>query len=112
MNLQVIGAGFGRTGTMSLKTALEQLGFGPCYHMIETRTHAGHDQLWLDAVDGRSVDWDVVFDGFRSTVDWPSCTFWDVLLDRNPDAKVLLSRRDPEAWYRSITSTILPSISE
>jgi hypothetical protein len=112
MDLQVIGAGFGRTGTMSLKAALEQLGFDPCYHMIETWGRAGHDRMWQDALDGRPVDWDALFDGFRATVDWPACTFWDLLLERNPGAKVLLSRRDPEAWYRSITSTIIPAISD
>ena len=112
MDLAVIGAGFGRTGTLSLKAALEQLGFAPCYHMLEVHQRPAHDQLWLDAAQGRPVDWDALFTGYRATVDWPACSFWDELLALNPHAKVVLSRRDPEAWYASMTSTILPAISE
>ena len=74
MALKVIGAGFGRTGTMSLKAALEQLGFGPCYHMVEC-LHRGpeHWQKWVDAAEG-NPDWDSIFEGFQSTVDFPSCS--------------------------------------
>ena len=108
MGLQVIGAGFGRTGTMSLKLALEKLGLGPCYHMIEEKKHAAHDAIWQGAADGRPADWDRVFDGYRSAVDWPVAAFWPALIDKYPQAKVILTSRDPESWFKSISSTIFP----
>ena len=104
--MKVVGAGFGRTGTMSLKAALEELGFGPCYHMIEVFAHPEHADLWQAAWRGEPVDWDGVLGGYEATVDWPACTFYEELLERYPDAKVLLSVRDPERWYESIRSTI------
>ncbi len=104
--MKVIGAGFGRTGTMSLKTALEELGFGPCYHMTEVFEHPEHADLWLAAWQGEPVDWDRFLDGYESLVDWPACTFYGELLEHYPDAKVLLSVREPERWYESTRSTI------
>jgi hypothetical protein len=107
MGLSVIGAGFGRTGTMSLKLALEQLGFGPCYHMIEViKEPAVRSRPWEAAADGQKVDWEAVFDGFASCVDWPGATFYRQLADAYPDAKVILTVRDPESWYRSTQATI------
>lgn len=106
MSLAVIGAGFGRTGTLSLKLALEQLGFGPCYHMIEVVRSAERGQHWIDAAEGRAVDWNTVFAGYRATVDWPACDYWRELVQAFPDAKVILSVRDPEGWYRSTQNTI------
>ena len=106
MPLSVIGAGFGRTGTMSLKLALEQLGFGPCYHMIEVFKDPKAPGYWEAAADGEPVDWEVVFAGFNSTVDWPNATFYRELADAYPDAKVILTERDPEAWFRSTQNTI------
>jgi hypothetical protein len=106
MPLSVIGAGFGRTGTMSLKLALEQLGFGPCYHMIEVFKSPQAPGYWEAAADGRPVDWEQVFAGYRSTVDWPSATFWRELAEAYPQAKVILTLRDPEAWYASTQATI------
>ena len=78
MGLSVIGAGFGRTGTLSLKAALEQLGFGPCHHMAEI--FADPEQLphWQRAAAGEPVDWDEVLAGYRATVDWPSAYFWRI----------------------------------
>ena len=106
MALKVIGAGFGRTGTMSLKVALEQLGFSPCYHMVECfKKGPEHWQLWTDAVNGKP-DWDSIFDGFQATVDFPACTSYRALADYYPDAKVLLSVRSPETWYTSTQETI------
>ena len=105
MTLQVIGAGFGRTGTMSLKLALEQLGFGPCHHMIEVVGHPESVPLWLEAADGRA-DWDRIFKGYRAAVDWPTATFYKELADHYPDAKVILTERDPESWFRSTQATI------
>jgi sulfotransferase family protein len=104
--LKVIGAGFGRTGTMSLKVALETLGFGPCYHMIEVFENPEHVGFWEAAWRGEPVDWDAFFADYEATVDWPACTFYGELLKRNPDAKVLLSVRDSEKWYESTRNTI------
>jgi hypothetical protein len=102
MTIKVIGAGFGRTGTLSLKAALETLGFGPCYHMSEVFAHPEHFALWTAAWRGQPIDWDALFQGYQATVDWPGCTFYQELMRQYPDAKVLLSVRDPEAWYESI----------
>ena len=104
--MKVIGAGFGRTGTMSLKAALEQLGFGPCYHMTEVFSHPEHTSFWLSAWRGEQVDWEGVLGDYEATLDWPACTFYEELVERNPGAKVLLSVRDPERWYESTRSTI------
>lgn len=106
MALAVIGAGFGRTGTLSLKVALEQLGLGPCYHMSEVFAHPAHAGLWLDATEGRRVPWDRLFEGYAATVDWPSCAFWRELAEREPEAKVILTVRDPVAWHESVRKTI------
>lgn len=105
----MIGAGFGRTGTFSLKLALETLGFGPCYHMFEVSRNPGHDALWLAMAEGRGGDWEEIFNGFRSAVDWPVAAFYLPLMERYPQAKVILSLRDPEAWYESALATIIPS---
>lgn len=107
MALKVIGAGLGRTGTMSLKFALEHLGFGPCYHMIEFMAHVPEQlPLWLNVIDGRP-DWDAVFDGYASTVDYPGCTYWRELAAKWPEAKVILTTRDPDAWFESANQTVL-----
>lgn len=107
MGLAVIGAGFGRTGTLSLKAALEQLGFGPCHHMAEI--FANPDQLpqWQRAVAGMPVDWEAVLAGYRAAVDWPSAFFWRELAETYPEAKVILTSRDPDIWYQSFSNTIL-----
>jgi hypothetical protein len=106
MTLSVIGAGFGRTGTLSLKLALEQLGFGPAYHMVEVLKNPEAPGYWESAADGKPVDWEKVFEGYRSTVDWPSATFYRQLADAYPQAKVVLTLRDPEAWFASTQATI------
>jgi hypothetical protein len=107
MALKVIGAGLGRTGTLSLKLALEHLGFGPCYHMLEVMS-APETRLpqWIQVVRG-NPDWDAIFDGFQSSVDYPTCTYWREQAKQFPDAKVVLSTRDPESWFNSVHSTIL-----
>ena len=106
MALKVVGAGFGRTGTLSLKTALEKLGFGPCYHMAEVFPRPEHVAMWHGLAFGHAMDWDELFGGFRSTVDWPAARWWREIAAHYPDAKVLLSVRDPEAWYKSVIDTI------
>src|SRR3712207_3865573 len=104
--MKVIGAGFGRTGTASLKAALETLGFGPCYHMTEVFANPDHAGFWRVAWQGEPVHWDAILGGYEAAVDWPACTFYAELMERYPDAKVLLSVRDPERWYESTRSTI------
>jgi hypothetical protein len=106
MALKVIGAGLGRTATFSMKFALEHLGFGPCYHMSEVFAGARRNiPLWLDVVDGKP-DWDAVFDGYQATTDYPVCTYWKALADYYPDAKVILTVRDPDSWFDSVSETI------
>jgi hypothetical protein len=105
MALKVIGAGLGRTGTLSIKLALEQLGFGPCYHMVELFMNPAHAPLWLRAAEG-DPDWATIFRGYGSTVDYPGCSFWRELMQFYPNAKVLLSTRDPNAWFESTQATI------
>lgn len=111
MPLKVIGAGFGRTGTLSLKYALEQLGLGPCHHMMEVFGKPDHIALWQAAAEGKQVDWEEVFDGYNAAVDWPVCYFWKELAALYPDAKILLSRRDPDRWYDSASATIFKAMS-
>jgi hypothetical protein len=106
MSLKVIGAGFGRTGTLSLKQALEQLGFEPCYHMIETRRRSEHDALWLAIARGDSDDWRTILAGYAACVDWPGVYIWKQLVTANRQAKVILTVRDPERWYASAAKTI------
>ncbi len=104
--LKVIGAGFGRTGTLSLKVALEELGFGPCYHMTEVFSNPEHIAYWVAATEGKPVDWRDLLKNYQATVDWPACTFYEELMHTYPDAKVLLTVRNPESWYKSVSSTI------
>ncbi|MFP5347394.1 MAG: sulfotransferase family protein [Actinomycetes bacterium] len=100
--LQVVGAGLPHTGTTSTKAALERLGFGPCYHMFEILTHPDHVDRWLPAAEGEIEDWDRVLAGYRSTQDWPASYFWRELAAAYPDAKVVLTVRDPHAWFPSM----------
>jgi hypothetical protein len=111
VSLDVIGVGFGRTGTLSLKLALERLGFAPCEHMINLHTERSRIALWLEAAHrkerGEPVDWSVLFAGYRATVDWPGVFFWRELITAFPIAKVVLTVRDPQRWYASASETIL-----
>lgn len=111
MTLRVVGAGLGRTGTNSLKLALERLLGEPCYHMFEVMRHPHHVPMWATAARGGPVDWHELFAGFGATVDWPSATFWPELADAYPDALVLLStRRTAAEWWRSADATIFTSL--
>src|SRR4051794_23256081 len=103
--MQLIGAGLPRTGTLSQKIALEQLGVGPCYHMVNVLGDLSQADYWLRALNGESP-WDEVFDGFQSTVDWPGGFFYKDLMEHYPDAKVLLSVRDETKWDASIRETV------
>src|SRR5688572_19535710 len=93
MTLRIVGAGVGRTGTHSLKIALEQLLGGPCYHMVEVFNHPEHVAVWRAAMLDEPVDWDALYDGYLATVDWPSGGVWQSIADAYPDAPVLLSTR-------------------
>ena len=106
MALRVIGAGLGRTGTMSLRDALNQLGFGPCYHMLEIIRNPGYARHWARLAQGRPVDWEEVFAGYQASVDWPACSYWRELAGHYPDAKLILTVRDPEQWFASTQRTI------
>ena len=110
MTLQVIGAGLGRTGTTSLKQALEQLLGGPCYHMLEVQGRTTDADSWGDAYEGRPPAWDNFFEGYQATVDWPAAPFWAELSRTFPDGLILLSVRDPDAWWKSASSTIFPAL--
>jgi hypothetical protein len=106
--LRLIGAAFPRTGTMSVKKALESLGFGKCYHMHEVFLRPEHVRIWDATCDGEMPDWRSLFTGYVATLDTPACHFWKELAITFPVAKVLLLRRDPEAWYESMYSTTYP----
>ncbi len=110
-DLTLIGAGFGRTGTTSLKRALERLGVGRCYHMEEVMNHRHHVPLWAATHRGEAAPWDEIFEGFGATVDWPAAAYWRQLAGYYPAAKVILTVRDPEAWYESFRATIFSSLS-
>jgi hypothetical protein len=104
--MRVIGAGLPRTGTLTQKLALEQLGVGPCYHWVDVLADLDREvELWDRALDGQAP-WEQVFDGYRSTVDWPGGYFYRELIEVYPEAKVLLSVRDPHKWEPSFRETI------
>lgn len=111
MSLKVVGPGVGRTGTNSLKIALERLLGGRCHHMWEVGADAERQiPLWTAAIDGRPVDWHEVMDGFTAQVDWPGASFWPELTAAFPEAVVVLSVRPAEEWYRSASRTIFEAI--
>lgn len=89
-----------------MKAALEELGFGPCYHMVEVFDKPQHVALWQAAAEGQAIDWDALFAGYSATVDWPGCSFYASLMQAYPEAPVVLNVRDPERWYKSVSDTI------
>jgi hypothetical protein len=108
--MKVIGVGFGRTGTLSLKSALEQLGAGPCFHMLDLiYAEPGNRDIpyWVKVAKGDEVDWHEVLQPYESTVDWPGCARWRELVDAFPSATVLLNIRDFDAFYTSVENTLL-----
>ena len=105
--VDVIGAGFGRTGTASLKRALESLGFSPCHHMSEVLKRPETAARWTAALNGDASVLPGPVAGYRATVDFPSCLLWRELAEHYPLAKVVLTVRDAEQWYRSARATIL-----
>ena len=105
MALKVIGSGFGRTGTMTTKQALEKLGFGPCHHMVEIIEHPEQLALWKAAAAG-NADWERVYAGYRSQVDWPGAHVWEQAAAAFPEAKVIHTERPEDAWWNSFNGTI------
>lgn len=108
--LKVVGAGVGRTGTHSLKEALETLLGGTCHHMIEVFAHPDEVPIWIDAIDGNEINWGELMKPYTAQVDWPGASFWPELSHFNPDALVILSVRDPDEWYTSCSNTIFAGI--
>ena len=106
MSLQVIGSGFGRTGTMTTKQALETLGFGPCHHMVEIIQNPEQMNHWKAIAAGETVNWAEVYAGYRSQVDWPGAHVWEQSSSAFPDAKVIHNERPEDAWWNSFDGTI------
>jgi len=106
--MHVIGAGFPRTGTTSMKAALEQLGLGPCHHMFDVLASPDLARRWggTASADAGDIDWAHLLEGWRSGVDWPLSFFWRELAQAHPDAKIVLTVRDPHRWYASMLATI------
>jgi hypothetical protein len=107
--LRVIGAGFGRTGTMSLRVALDELGFGPTFHGQDIHFRPSRTYPWAKVANGQPGDWDEIFRGFHSALDYPVCCVWRDLAEHYPDAKIVLTVRDPESWWESTRTTIYPA---
>jgi hypothetical protein len=112
MAIQIIGTGVGRTGTYSLRLAINQLGLGPCHHMEEVIDNLPVQQpLWSEALKGRP-DWEAIYDGYGSAVDWPTAAFFRELIEEYPSARFILTHRSPESWADSFTGTIYKLIAE
>ena len=105
MSLEIVGAAYPRTGTVSLKLALEELGFGPCHHMAEIIAHPEMGALWIAAAQGRP-DWEAIFAGYKSCADAPSCYVWREITAKYANAKVILTERDPQEWFESTQATV------
>jgi len=106
MGLKIIGSGFGRTGTMSTKMALEQLGFGPCHHMTEVMQNPAQPAHWDALARGKELDWAEVFEDYAAQVDFPGASVWQDLAVAFPEAKVIHTERPEEDWWASYSTTI------
>lgn len=106
MAIKVIGVGGPRTGTATLKEALEIIGFGKCYHMEWLFNHQEDLKYWHELFDTGTTNFDRLFDGFQSTVDFPGYLNYQALFKQYPTAKFVLNDRDPEAWYESAKHTV------
>lgn len=108
MTLKVIGTGFGRTGTNSMQVALEILGFGPCHHMFEIANNPLMKTRWGGFVGtGQTPDWESLFEGYSSCMDWPSAHYWRELVEVYPEAHVILTWRSTESWWASYHKTLM-----
>ncbi|RKZ79041.1 MAG: sulfotransferase family protein [Candidatus Parabeggiatoa sp. nov. 1] len=112
MGIKIIGAGFGRTGTTSLRVALEELGFGKCYHVYHLFEHPREIEFWEALNQGKPVNWETFFEGYQSIIGFPGYYFYRQLMLHYPYAKVILSVREPEKWYDSISETIIRAYTE
>ena len=110
MTIRVIGAGFGRTGTDSMREALNLLGFGPCHHMFEVNAHEEQKRLWRALAKGAAPNWERLLEGHGSCVDWPSAYYWRELMALYPQAKVVLTYRTAEGWWKSFEQTLLAGL--
>jgi hypothetical protein len=110
MSFRLVGAGLGRTGTLSLKMALEQLLGAPCYHMADVFGHPEHIAPWHAAARGDMPDWHALMNGYSASVDWPACAYWEEMAEAFPEAIILLSSRDLEDWWQSADQTIFPQL--
>ena len=100
--IKIIGAGFFRTGTLSMQAALQTLGY-PCHHMTESSKVEGHMDAWYGLVSGQApMDWQAIFANYEATVDMPACFYYEELMREFPQAKVVLNLRDPDKWYDSV----------
>ncbi len=106
MSLQIIGSGFGRTGTMTMKDALNVLGLGPTHHMTEIMEHPEQLAHWKAIFAGQDVDWAEVFEGYNSQVDWPGASVWHQTSIAFPNAKVIHTERPEDDWWPSFNGTI------
>ncbi|WP_263489056.1 sulfotransferase family protein [Mesorhizobium sp. ES1-3] len=99
MSIKVIGTGFGRTGTDSMREALAILGFGPCHHMHEVIGNEEQKRMWRALAQGAAPDWNQLLSGYVSCLDWPSAYYWRELIEFYPDARVILTYRSAESWW-------------
>jgi hypothetical protein len=106
MNVRVIATGLPRTGTSSLKAALQEIGYGPCQHMENLFNTPRLVGLWIELFETGTTDFNALLEGFQSTSDFPGCLHYQKLMEVHPDAKIILNQRDPEQWYESIVKTI------
>jgi len=104
--MEIIGVGIGRTGSLSLKLALEKLGYKPCYHILDVLGNPGIIKIWLSIASGKTIDWKKLFRNYRAGLDYPFPTHYQEYLDAFPEVKVILTVRDPDEWYESATQTI------
>jgi hypothetical protein len=104
--IKVVNLSLGRTGTMSLKQALEDLGLDKCYHFSDMFHHPEHPDIWAALGQGKSIDWESLFEGYQSTVYWSTSYDYQSLLDQYPEMKFILTVRESEAWYKSTFDTI------
>jgi len=110
--LRIVGAGLPRTGTNSLKLALERLTGGRCYHMLEVSERPGAADAWKAAAEGQAPDWGLLLGGYVAAVDWPASAFWRELAAANPEAPVLLSQRaSAEQWWGSVEKTVAVALA-
>ena len=109
--MRIVGAAFPRTGTVSVKYALERLGVAPSYHMHEVFLNPGHEAVWDAAWHGSLPDWPAFLAGYEATLDGPACLHWEQLSLAFPEASILLLRRGPDEWYSSVGATVYPIVT-